>query len=100
MIQRSLLLAGASVLTMQGPPAFAGDGMLDRASELRAQPYRTQEPAWLVERAENTSLRLSLLTQTRFASSSRKSGFAQNTPFHRWHHCVIAVQLWAQLRLR
>lgn len=78
MIQRSVLVAVASVFTMQGVPALAGDGMLDRASELRAQPYRTQEPAWLVERAENTSLRLSVLTQTRFTSSTRKSGFVQS----------------------
>jgi len=45
------------------------------AARLRAQPSQTNEPAWLVERADNTSLKISVLMQARYMVSQRNSGF-------------------------
>ena len=60
-----------------GSMAQAGDlnahQSRDFASRLRSQPET--EPAWLVERADNSSLRLSVLTQARYMFSERESGF-------------------------
>ncbi len=47
----------------------------DLASKLRAQPYDTEEPGWLVERADNSSMRLSAMNQTRYMVSARQAGF-------------------------
>jgi hypothetical protein len=43
-------------------------------SQLRSQPGE-QEPAWYVERADNSTLGISVLTQTRFSFSDRETGF-------------------------
>ncbi len=46
------------------------------ASSLRSGGYQpTDEPAWFVERAENSTLRISVLTQVRYSFSQRRSGF-------------------------
>jgi hypothetical protein len=49
----------------------------DLASRLRSQPTAADstDPAWAVERADNSSLRISVLSQVRYSISERKSGF-------------------------
>lgn len=46
------------------------------ASRLRAaQPAQETEPAWYVERSDNSSMRLGVLMQTRYMVSVRETGF-------------------------
>lgn len=50
----------------------------DLASQIRSantQPYDPITPAWAVERADNSSLRISALLQTRYEFSEREAGF-------------------------
>ena len=44
------------------------------ASSLRSEPYQG-EPGWLVERADNSTMRISVLAQARYMFSERESGF-------------------------
>ena len=82
--------------------AGSADDIHAKASYLRAQP--ADEPAWLVTRADNSNMRLSVLTQARYMFSERDSGFiaprirknlwlldAQDTGRPRWKHRVITV---------
>lgn len=66
-------------LLFAGSAAWAGsvDTITSRnlASKLRSQPYQPTDPAWFVERADNSSLRISVLSQTRYTISERESGF-------------------------
>lgn len=69
-----------ALLTLLAPCAAAGslsdtDDSRLMGSQLRAQPYGAEEPSWLVERADNTSLRISVLSQTRYMFSERKAQF-------------------------
>ncbi len=75
MTMRCVLASGALTLLLFAGSAIAEETSRERAARLRAQPVSADEPAWLVERAENTTLRLSVLSQTRYTASSRKSGF-------------------------
>lgn len=69
------------IILIAPSPARGGELTTDRqrrlASTLRAQPqdFDTREPAWLVERGDNSSLRISLLSQTRYNISHRVTGF-------------------------
>ncbi|MFG0300375.1 MAG: hypothetical protein ACF8K1_12305 [Phycisphaerales bacterium JB047] len=76
MLKRCVLPVIAMTTLLSGSPANADDlSSLARASSLRAQPDSRHEPAWFVDRADNSSLRLSVLTQTRYTLSNRESGF-------------------------
>ncbi len=77
MTKRCVAAAALSALLLSSA-ARADDLDRERASMLRAQPGSSTEPAWLVERADNTSLRISILSQTRFTASTRESGFIAN----------------------
>lgn len=75
-IKRSVLAAiGAALLTGNGS-VMAGLG--DRADLTRLRTQPDQEPAWLVERADNSTMRLSVLSQTRYMYSVRQSGFTSS----------------------
>lgn len=72
----------AALIALLAQPAAARDGVesaRERASRLRAQPAQAsqqgQQPAWFVERADNSSLRLSVLSQTRYVYNTRESNF-------------------------
>lgn len=78
MTKRSVAAAAAITTLLMGSGAIAGDLSHERASMLRAQPGPMSEPGWLIERADNTTLRLSVLSQTRYTASSRESGFIAN----------------------
>lgn len=72
-----LLSSGASA-NDHADHADRSDLSRETASMLRAQPASRTEPAWLVERADNTTMRLSVLSQTRYTASTRKGGFVPN----------------------
>ena len=73
---RNTFSLGALAVVSMSMAAHANeDAAREYASRLRAQPYSTEEPAWLVERADNTSLNLSVLSQTRYTYSTRESEF-------------------------
>lgn len=74
MTTRCAAAAVALAPLLIGSGAFAGDLTHQRASMLRAQQESQPEPAWLVERGDNSSLRLGLLMQNRYTASSRESG--------------------------
>lgn len=71
------LLSACVLSAAIGPIAHAGDLSAHQsrnlASRLRAQPET--DPAWFVERADNSSLRISVLSQTRYMFSERNAGF-------------------------
>jgi len=80
----TLTTALALTIAVAAPIADAGDLASERAhrdaARLRAQPqgdqrFNTDQPGWLVERAENTSIRLSVLSQFRYTYSERNSMF-------------------------
>ena len=76
MNKRCVLPIVALAATICAASAHAGDDTArERASRLRAQPDSRQQPAWFVERADNSSLRLSVLSQTRYTFSNRQGGF-------------------------
>lgn len=75
-----LVQALCAVPLIAGSSAHAGSldstSSRDLASRLRSQPYESNgDPAWAVERADNTSLRISVLTQARYSISERETGF-------------------------
>ena len=72
----------AGLISLGSVCAGAQGGSLDNARELaarvRAQPTQSlsqSEPGWLVERADNSSMKVSVLSQTRYTMSERDSGF-------------------------
>lgn len=75
MSKRCVCIAGLiGGMATQGAMGSGLDFARDEASRLRySQPE--QDPAWYVERSDNSSLRLSVLTQARYMYSVRKSGF-------------------------
>lgn len=75
MTKRCVAAATALTTLLLCSGASADDLARERASMLRAQPEPINEPAWFVERADNSTLRLSVLSQTRYTASSRESGF-------------------------
>ncbi|MEX0876888.1 MAG: hypothetical protein WD114_05465 [Phycisphaerales bacterium] len=62
-------------LTMSNVHAAGLDdaGAHARAASLRAQPLHTSDPAWFVERADNSTLSISVLAQARYTASGRAS---------------------------
>tara|TARA_R110002072_G_scaffold42064_10_gene117888 strand:+ start:17857 stop:19323 length:1467 start_codon:yes stop_codon:yes gene_type:complete len=101
---RATAIAGALVAATMSSSAIAGESAHDLASRLRAESVNsaasttnashtnhtrragfdrralayqptTTEPGWFVERADNSSLRISVLSQTRYTYSQRDPGF-------------------------
>lgn len=78
----SRLTLAAGLIVMGGVLPNAHAGSLDEsslssrelASRLRAQPA-PNEPGWLVERADNSSLSISVMTQARYMFTERNAGF-------------------------
>ncbi len=74
MSKRCVLLGGILIAGCAANTIASG---FDRsqASHLRAAQPDRQAPAWYVERSDNSSLRLSVLSQMRYMYSVRESGF-------------------------
>lgn len=66
-----LVIGFASAMASAG--TSNADDAHAKAAFLRAQP--ADEPAWFVTRADNSSMRISVLTQARYTISERDSGF-------------------------
>lgn len=77
-MQIKLFKAAAIISVCSCSFASAGDidtnYSRDFASRLRAQPTES-DPAWFVERGDNTSMNISALVQSRYTVSNRKTGF-------------------------
>lgn len=75
--KRCVLLTSL-ILGAVAPSATAVEGgrSLQDASQARYAAYQpSDEPAWFVERSDNSSLRLSVLAQMRYMYSAREPGF-------------------------
>ena len=101
---RATAIAGTLMAATMSSSAIAGESAYDLASKLRADSVNraartantshssqsrrtgfdrralayqptTAEPGWFVERADNSSLRISVLSQTRYTYSQRDPGF-------------------------
>jgi len=86
-LNRAIRAMPVLVTLVLGTSAQAGSldtiGSRDLASQLRSQrfnapayqPTNPSDPAWFVERADNSSMRISVLSQARYMVSQRNAGF-------------------------
>ena len=72
------MLVSAAISTCASAGDLDSNHARDLASKIRSthtQPSDPATPAWAVERADNSSLRISALFQTRYQYSEREAGF-------------------------